>query len=139
MERDQYELDTSALRESSSYFSRLAYASTASSQLPSRNELAEHFDALDFAAEELDKWATEYWEKIENERSAYPYIPMQITDWGSNNDNHDIFKKEAENYRLLLSNLSQTDLREPSVYKDWAEQSFRILYSYLELKNRFRN
>jgi len=106
-------------------------------KFPVLDDIGLHLDVLQFAARELDKLPAEYWKSIGQLRLPF-YVPMQILEWGKENEfKSGRFTQEAKYYNHFLRNFSWTTSDYPLVHKDKAEQSFRILSTYTELRRYF--
>jgi len=121
-------------------------------RFPPLDDLKEHCDNLVYAAQRLDKLPVSYWRFIDplygNQRLFY--IPMQVIEWGKQNDRTpQSFTREAMNSHILRSlpwiesphpkidEYVEERIIRTSVYRDIAEQSFRILDAYVVLREHF--
>jgi hypothetical protein len=106
-------------------------------RMPCLDDLPGHIKNLRYAAEQLDKLSPAFWEKVYTDhlngrRENFPYVPMQITVWGTGNHKQNIFMRHADLYAKLLGDFSWSRSEPPDHCRDNAEQCFRIIDAYLK-------
>jgi hypothetical protein len=120
-------------------------------------EIPTHTSRLQYAARKLDKIPASFWEQYSDSkkhREELPWMIMQVWLWGCGNPlseerqkilygNTDpergIFTMQADVYRLLLDpdQAVKGNKKKPDLDEDNAEQAFRIMDSYIRLKQYF--
>ena len=77
-------------------------------RFPPLDDLPDHFKRLHYTAGQLDTLPASFWKTFtcadREVRLALPRIPMQITLWGSGNEEQYQFTKQANMYDLLFKN-----------------------------------
>ena len=128
-------------------------------RFPVLDDISDHFKRLHIVAEKLDQLPAEFWE-VNNGYlggqfpEALNYIPMQVFLWGQENSPErktqlqehfkqfgwnvkGAFTRNVHGYDLMLSELSWANAKGVYGCKDDAEQSFRIMDAYIQLKEYF--
>ncbi|KKS65163.1 hypothetical protein A3A14_00030 [Candidatus Daviesbacteria bacterium RIFCSPLOWO2_01_FULL_43_38] len=111
-------------------------------RFPPLDDIKEHCQKLRFAALQLDKLPASFWsyknytQRFQHE--GFPYISMQILDWGTHTARVKMFfSLMAKMSELQLSSFAWKDQNDSDFFRDEAEQSFRMLAAYLALSEYF--
>jgi hypothetical protein len=125
------------LKETKSYFGDLHHTlSVGIGKIPQRDKLPEHFERLRFVSRQLDQVPQEFWRAIykgsPTMRRRLPYFPMQTLLWGQEG----VFNREAEMYEIFLGDSPANASRQRRGDEDHAQQCFRIMDAYLQLKEQ---
>lgn len=108
-------------------------------RFPPLDDLPDHFVRLHFAAGCLDTVPISFWKGLwgadPTVRRVLPYFPMQVILWGTGNRNQDQFTVQANTAHLFLGDFSWSTAEDPDLHRDHAEQSFRIIEAYIQVKD----
>ncbi len=109
-------------------------------RFPPLDDLPTHIERLKFVAGKLDHIPVEFWEDFYSKQLKgsrdIPYIPMQIVVWGTSNEGMRNFRRQALSSEVLLGGFSWSNSNNPDTYRDNTEQSKRMLYSYIQLRDK---
>lgn len=109
-------------------------------RFPPLDDMQTHIERLKYAAGRLDHIPVSFWKDFYSKQLKgsrdIPYISKQIVIWGTGNEGMRNFRRKALLYGDLLGDFSWTDSVNPDNDRDHAEQSKRILYSYIRLQDQ---